>query len=207
MGTALFSFGRAGLFLAKAAVIFTAAVVGLTACTAFPQSPSETSARLTSPGVGEPDSSLETETGQPPSSAFGSGTSGDGETGLRAGETPPDNPDSSSSGPDDSAPSKDPGKWGSYGTRTEACTAVAAKVAVLMLAPLSFIAGVDEARLDELQAEVEDLRDKAPAELHDELDDVEAELAKHEDLTDFDDESFREAVEPIQEWLKSNCTF
>ena len=45
------------------------------------------------------------------------------------------------------------------------------------------------------------------AELHDELDEVEAELAKHEDLTDFDDESFREAVEPIQEWLKSNCTF
>ena len=84
---------------------------------------------------------------------------------------------------------------------------MAAKVAVLMLAPLSFIAGVDEARLDELQAEVEDLRDKAPAGLHDELDEVEAELAKHEDLTDFDDESFREAVEPIQEWLKSNCTF
>lgn len=204
MGTALFSFGRTGLFLAKLAVIFTAAIVGLTSCTAFPQSPSETSARLTSPGVGEPDPSLETEAGQPPSSASGSGTFGDGETGLPAGETPPESTDSS---PDDSASSEDAGKWGSYGTRTEACTAVAAKVAVLMLAPLSFIAGVDEARLDELQAEVEDLRDKAPAELHDELDEVEAELVKHEDLTDFDDESFRQAVEPIQEWLKSNCTF
>jgi hypothetical protein len=207
VGTALFSFGRTGKFLAKAAVIFMAAVVGLTACTAFPQSPSETSARLTSPGLGEPDPSLETEAGQPPSSASGSGTFGDGEAGLPAGETPLESTDGSSSSSDHLAPSPDAGKWGSYGTRTEACTAVAAKVAVLMLAPLSFIAGVDEARLDELQAEVEDLRDKAPAELHDELDAVEAELAKHEDLTDFDDESFRQAVEPIQEWLKSNCTF
>ncbi|AUI50797.1 hypothetical protein SAMN04489742_1842 [Arthrobacter crystallopoietes] len=184
-----------------------AAVVGLTSCTAFPQSPSEASARLTSPGVGEPDPSLEAEAGQPPSSASGSGTFGDGGAGLPADEMRSESPDGSSSNPDDSALSEDTGKWGSYGTRTEACTAVAAKVAVLMLAPLSFIAGVDEARLDELQAEVEDLRDKAPAELHDELDEVEAELAKHEDLTDFDDESFREAVEPIQEWLKSNCTF
>lgn len=184
-----------------------AAVIGLTACTAFPQSPSEASARLTSPGVVEPGPSLETEAGQPPSSASGSGTIGDGGAGLPTDEMPSESPDGSSSNPDDSALSEDTGKWGSYGTRTEACTAVAAKVAVLMLAPLSFITGVDEARLDELQAEVEDLRDKAPAELHDELDEVAAELAKHEDLTDFDDESFREAVEPIQEWLKSNCTF
>lgn len=207
MGTALFSFGRTGLFLAKLAVIFVAAVVGLTSCTAFPQSPSEASAKLTSPGMSEPDPSLETEAGQPPSSAPGSGTFGGGGAGTPADEMPSASRDGSSSTPDDSALSPDPGKWGSYGTRTEACTAVAAKVAALMLAPLSFIAGVDKARLDELQAEVEELRDKAPAELHDELDDVEAELAKHEDLTEFDDASFREAVEPIQEWLKSNCTF
>jgi hypothetical protein len=197
---------RTGLFLAKAVVIFMAAVVGLTSCTAIPQSPSEASAKLTSPGVGEPHPSLETEAGQTPSSASGSGTFSDGGAGLPSGEMPLEAPGGSGSS-DHSAQSGDAGKWGSYGTRTEACTAVAAKVAVLMLAPLSFIAGVDEARLDELRAEVEDLRDKAPAELHDELDEVDAELAKHEDLTDFDDESFRQAVEPIQEWLKSNCTF
>ncbi|WP_264667670.1 hypothetical protein [Arthrobacter sp. VKM Ac-2550] len=181
--------------------------MGLTSCTAFPQSPSEASAKLPSPGVIEPDPPLETEAGQPPSSAPGSATFGDGEAGTPADEVPLASPEGADSSFDDSAASSDPAKWGSYGTRTEACTAVAAKVAALMLAPLSFIAGVDEARLDELQAEVEDLRDKAPAGLHNELDEVEAELAKHEDLTDFDDESFREAVEPIQEWLESNCTF
>ncbi|NMR28975.1 hypothetical protein [Crystallibacter degradans] len=207
MGTALFSFGRTGLFLAKLAVIFTAAIVGLTSCTPFPQSTSEASAKLTSPGVIEPDPPIETEAGQPPSSAPGSGTFSDGEAGIPVDEMPLESPDGASSSFEDSAASSDPAKWGSYGTRTGACTAVAAKVAVLMLAPLSFIAGVDEARLDELQAEVEDLRDKAPAELYDELDEVEAELTKHEDRTDFDDESFREAVEPIQEWLRSNCTF
>ncbi|MCG2624591.1 hypothetical protein LVY72_22120 [Arthrobacter sp. I2-34] len=96
-------------------------------------------------------------------------------------------------------------QWGSYSGRQEACVAVAANVAVLLLVPLSFLTEVDQEELADLEAQVAKTRNRVPRALEKDFAHLEKVLAKNNANEEFDDEAFLDAVEPIQDWLAANC--
>ncbi|MFD1212262.1 hypothetical protein ACFQ36_09440 [Arthrobacter sp. GCM10027362] len=125
---------------------------------------------------------------------------------------PPDSPPGLRPGaqePDVSSPPVSSGhrsaRWGSYAGKREACLAVAANVAVLLLAPLSFLTDVDEEELADLEAQVAKARDQVPKALEDDFAHLEEVLAENNDDEEFDEEALHEAVQPIRNWLAANC--
>jgi len=118
--------------------------------------------------------------------------------GTPAGDS---DPSAAGSVPDDG------GNWGSYSSATDACAAVASGVTVLTVAPLNLLSGVDEAQLRDLEAGVRDLAQKAPEELHEPLAGLEAQIGRHDDLAEFDYAAFRTALDPLDDWLDTYCSF
>ncbi|MEV7649581.1 hypothetical protein [Arthrobacter sp. NPDC089319] len=95
--------------------------------------------------------------------------------------------------------------WGRYGDRADACAAVAANVASLLLVPLGFMTGVKDSDLKSLQVELDEFSRKVPPELTDDLDRVERLLKKSAPDRDFDVAAFAEALQPVQDWLAEHC--
>ncbi|WP_150110114.1 hypothetical protein [Crystallibacter crystallopoietes] len=123
---------------------------------------------------------------------------------------PEDAPGAPAGGSDPSAEDKgkdDGGNWGSYSSATDACAAVASGVTVLTVAPLNLLSGVDEDQLRDLEAGVRDLARKAPEELHEPLAGIEAEIGRHDGLDEFDYAAFRDALDPLDDWLDTHCSF
>lgn len=89
---------------------------------------------------------------------------------------------------------------------SEHCVIVAGGVTTAMLAPLSFRSEVDHDELVALRQQILDFREKVPAGLHDEFtalaDSVEA---PPEGSGKFDEPAFRQAMEPVEEWLGEHC--
>ncbi|MFT4471024.1 hypothetical protein ACMX2H_14065 [Arthrobacter sulfonylureivorans] len=114
--------------------------------------------------------------------------------------------------PSDSADPKEGGEankstdqWGRYGDQADACAAVAANVASLLLVPLGFMTGVEDSDLESLQEELDDFSRDVPAQLTDDLDRVEQLLEQAAPDHDVDVTAFAEALEPVQEWLSEHC--
>jgi hypothetical protein len=106
------------------------------------------------------------------------------------------------------APAKDDGEqWGSYRSPTEACAALAGGVAVITLAPLNLLSGADDKQLQGLEAEVRELAKDAPPELREPLGEVRAEIGRNGGLEEFDYEAFQDALEPLDDWLDTHCSF
>jgi hypothetical protein len=95
--------------------------------------------------------------------------------------------------------------WGRYGDRADACAAVAANVASLLLVPLGFMTGVDDSELESLQDELDEFSRGVPPQLTDDLDRVERLLEQSAPDRDFDVTAFAEALEPVQDWLAEHC--
>ncbi|NKX55018.1 hypothetical protein [Arthrobacter mobilis] len=116
-------------------------------------------------------------------------------------------PGTGTAGPDASflSPGRRTARWGSFAGQREACLGVAANVAVLLLAPLSFLTEVDEEELAELKAQVSRTRHQVPKALKEDFAHLEEVLAENEDEEEFDEEALLEAVEPIRDWLAANC--
>lgn len=89
---------------------------------------------------------------------------------------------------------------------SEHCVMVAGGVTTAMLAPLSFRSEVNHDQLVALRQQILDFREKVPADLHDEFtvlaDSVEA---PPEGSGKFDEHAFRQAMEPVEEWLGKHC--
>jgi hypothetical protein len=96
-------------------------------------------------------------------------------------------------------------RWGRYGDQADACAAVAANVASLLLVPLGFMTGVKDSELESLQDELDEFSREVPAELTDDLDRVEHLLEQSAPDRDFDVTAFAEALEPVQDWLAEHC--
>jgi hypothetical protein len=106
------------------------------------------------------------------------------------------------------APAKEDGEhWGSYKSATEACAALAGGVAVITLAPLNLLSGADDKQLQDLEAEVRELAKDAPPELREPLGEVRVEINRHGGLEEFDYEAFQHALEPLDDWLDTHCSF
>lgn len=142
-----------------------------------------------------------------------------GLTGCAAGSTAPSEtmlrmPESPA--PEDTAIVPDPGSSaGSTPTDgpgtvrpSEHCVMVAGGMTAAVLAPLGLRAGT--AREDEaadFEQQLLDLRDKVPAELHDNFTEL-ARSVEHvsEGTGEFDEDEFRRAMEPVEQWLDQHCS-
>jgi hypothetical protein len=100
---------------------------------------------------------------------------------------------------------KDAHAWGRYGDQADACAAVAANVASLLLVPLGFMTGVKDSELKSMQKELGEFSRKVPPELTDDLDRVERVLKRSAPDRDFDVTAFAEALRPVQDWLAEHC--
>ncbi len=100
---------------------------------------------------------------------------------------------------------KDAHLWGRYGDQADACAAVAANVASLLLVPLGFMTGVKDSDLQSLQDELDEFSRKVPPELTDDLDRIERLLKRSAPDRDFDVTAFAEALQPVQDWLAEHC--
>ncbi|THJ65844.1 hypothetical protein E8P82_11205 [Arthrobacter echini] len=87
------------------------------------------------------------------------------------------------------------------------CVLVAGGLSTATLAPLSLRAGADRQQLMELEQQLLELRDKLPADLHDDFTTLahSAEAPPSGSGT-FDEKAFREAMEPVEDWLEHHCT-
>jgi hypothetical protein len=95
--------------------------------------------------------------------------------------------------------------WGRYGDRADACAAVAANVASLLLVPLGFMTGVKDSELKSLQDELGDFSRDVPPALTDDLRRIERVLKRSAPDRDFDVTAFAEALQPVQDWLVEHC--
>ncbi|MGM0930188.1 MAG: hypothetical protein ACQEXN_10800 [Actinomycetota bacterium] len=95
--------------------------------------------------------------------------------------------------------------WGGYGDQADACAAVAANVASLLLVPLGFMTGVEDSELESLQDELDEFSREVPPELTDDLDRIEHLLERSAPDRDFDVTAFAEALEPVEDWLAEHC--
>lgn len=90
---------------------------------------------------------------------------------------------------------------------SEHCVIVAGGVTTAMLAPLSLRSASDPEELSALKKQILDLRDKVPADLHDDFTTLAHSVeAPPEGSGTFDDEAFRQAMVPLQAWLGEHCT-
>ncbi len=89
----------------------------------------------------------------------------------------------------------------------EHCVLVAGGVTTAMLAPLSLRSSTDPQELLALEQQILDLRDKVPAELHDDFTTLAYSVeAPPKGSGTFDEKRFRRAMVPVQEWLGKHCT-
>lgn len=87
------------------------------------------------------------------------------------------------------------------------CVIVAGGVTTAMLAPLSLRSTTDPEELLALEQQILDLRDKVPAELHDDFTTLAYSVeAPPKGSGTFDEKRFRRAMVPVQEWLGKHCT-
>ncbi|TJY70159.1 hypothetical protein E4J89_08315 [Arthrobacter sp. CAU 1506] len=117
----------------------------------------------------------------------------------------PTPPSASADAKEGSEANKSADQWGRYGDQADACAAVAANVASLLLVPLGFMTGVEDSDLESLQEELDDFSRDVPAQLTDDLDRVEQLLEQAAPDHDVDVTAFAEALEPVQEWLSEHC--
>jgi hypothetical protein len=88
----------------------------------------------------------------------------------------------------------------------EDCLVVAAGVSSVLLAPLSFMGDEDAETMAKLEEQLHHLHGKVPEELKPQFAEV-ADAAErgHDGAGDFDEPAFREALKPVQQWLKDHC--
>lgn len=85
-----------------------------------------------------------------------------------SGDQATENVTSPSAEPSEPSPSPSAtasGQWGSYGNRSDACTAVAADVVAIAVLPMSLNLSGDAGEIDNAEDEIEAMRRSAPAEL------------------------------------------
>lgn len=89
----------------------------------------------------------------------------------------------------------------------EDCLVVAAGVSSVMLAPLSFMGDEDPDTMAKLEDQLHHLHGKVP-------DELQAHFVRLADAAEagpdgagrFDEPAFREALKPVQEWLRDHCS-
>ncbi len=88
----------------------------------------------------------------------------------------------------------------------EDCLVVAAGVSSVLLAPLSFMGDEDAETMAKLEDQLHHLHGKVPVELKPHFVEV-ADAAErgHDGAGDFDEPAFREALKPVQQWLRDHC--
>ncbi|AUZ86301.1 hypothetical protein CVO76_00550, partial [Arthrobacter agilis] len=87
------------------------------------------------------------------------------------------------------------------------CVIVAGGVTTAMLAPLSLRSNSDPEELVALEQQILDLREKVPADLHDDFTTLAYSVeAPPEGSGTFDEKAFRRAMVPVQDWLGRHCT-
>ncbi|WP_247827810.1 hypothetical protein [Arthrobacter antioxidans] len=87
------------------------------------------------------------------------------------------------------------------------CVIVAGGMTTAMLAPLTLLSGSDPDELRALEQQILDLRDKVPEDLHDDFTTLALSVeAPPEGSGTFDEEAFRHAMVPVQDWLGRHCT-
>ncbi|MEX5294808.1 hypothetical protein QYM41_05950 [Kocuria sp. CPCC 205268] len=135
---------------------------------------------------------------------------------------PPGSPDgsptatASSAGPGASpsgtpAPPPGDGRWGAYPDRREACAAVADDLVTLALLPAGLSAGPSVAEVQDVEDEVESVRDAAPPALTADLARVQLLVDSFgEDLAEdpaarFDGQALDDALDPVRDWLDDTC--
>jgi hypothetical protein len=98
----------------------------------------------------------------------------------------------------DTQPAQDP---------SDHCVIVAGGVTTAMLAPLSLDSSSTPGELLALEQQILDLRDKVPAELHDDFTTLAHSVeAPPAGSGTFDEHRFRRAMLPVQDWLGRHCT-
>lgn len=119
---------------------------------------------------------------------------------------PPGSPQSSPSG----IPTPDPRlaeETGHTEAAMEDCLVVAAGVSSVLLAPLSFMGDEDPRTMARLEDQLDHLHGKVP-------DELKTHFVRLADAAEggpdgagrFDEPAFREALKPVQEWLKDHCS-
>jgi hypothetical protein len=86
------------------------------------------------------------------------------------------------------------------------CLVVAAGVSSVLLAPLSFMGDEDPETMAKLEDQLHHLHGKMPDELKPHFVRVaDAAEGGRDGSGEFDEPAFREALEPVQEWLREHC--
>ncbi len=89
----------------------------------------------------------------------------------------------------------------------EHCVVVAGGITTAMLAPLALRSGADPEELTALERQLLELRDKVPADLHDDFTTLARSVeAPPRGSGTFDEKTFRQAMAPVQDWLGRHCT-
>ncbi len=86
------------------------------------------------------------------------------------------------------------------------CVMAAAGLASIALAPSAFIYGADAQKLKELEGQLEEMETQVPDELKPHV--VELETVVSENLSDphdFHAEEYREALRPLELWVRNHC--
>ncbi|MHA7283002.1 hypothetical protein [Arthrobacter sp. TMS2-4] len=87
------------------------------------------------------------------------------------------------------------------------CVVVAGGVTTAMLAPLTLRSGEAPGELAALEQQILELRDKVPADLHDDFTTLAHSVeAPPRGSGTFDEKAFRHAMVPVQDWLGRHCT-
>ncbi|WP_394251098.1 hypothetical protein [Arthrobacter pityocampae] len=87
------------------------------------------------------------------------------------------------------------------------CVVVAGGMTTAMLAPLTLLAGSEPGELQALEQQILDLRDKVPEDLRDDFTTLALSVeAPPRGSGTFDEEAFRHAMIPVQDWLGQHCT-
>ncbi|MEX5235662.1 hypothetical protein [Kocuria arenosa] len=108
------------------------------------------------------------------------------------------------------APAAD-GPWGAYPDRREACAAVADDLLALALLPAGLSAGPTVTEVQEVEDEVEAVRDAAPPVLAADfarvqlLVDSYGEALEADSSARFDGQALDETLAPVRDWLDGTC--
>ncbi len=89
---------------------------------------------------------------------------------------------------------------------SEHCVIVAGGVTTAMLAPLTLRSTSAPEDLQALEQQMLDLRDRVPADLHEDFTTLAHSIgAPPGGPGTFDEDAFRHAVSPVQDWLEAHC--
>ncbi|MFF0904850.1 UNVERIFIED_CONTAM: hypothetical protein RF653_14340 [Kocuria sp. CPCC 205316] len=103
------------------------------------------------------------------------------------------------------------GPWGAYPDRREACAAVADDLLALALLPAGLSAGPTVTEVQEVEDEVEAVRDAAPPVLAPDFARVQLLVDSHGEALEadpsarFDGQALDEALAPVRDWLDATC--